>query len=486
MGNKNIDLVALAKSTMRERGFDPEFSAQIDAQVKALPSAEHFTEIHRSWKDYRHLLWTSIDNDDSKDLDQVEVAERLSEDRTRILVGIAYVDRCAGKDSPMDQHAKQNTTSVYTGVITFPMLPDALSTDRTSLNEGQDREAMIVDMIVSSEGDVIESSVSLGLVKNHAQLSYDEVSSVLDGHPSKQLPFQNALIMEQLRLQDETAQRLRKRRQERGALELETIEARPLMLDGQVKDLQVLAKNRARELIEDFMIAANSVIARFFTERKLPHIRRVIRVPKRWPRIVALAATYGTKLPDVPNSLALAQFLIVQRKKDKDRFPDLSLAVIKLLGVGEYVVFESNEQFGGHFSLAVQDYTHFTAPNRRFPDLITQRLLVSCLEKRPAAYDQNELLFLAQRCTTMTNEAQKVERLMRKAAAALLLQKRMGEVFDAIVTGSSEKGTYVRLFHPAAEGRVVKNEQGMDVGDRVQVKLIRVVPEQGFIDFAGM
>lgn len=486
MENKTIDLIALAKRVMEEKGFEVNFTKEVQAELETLQRT-CFSESYPSpFPDMRHLFWSSIDNTESRDLDQIEVAERLSEGQIRVLVGIAHVDRCVPKGNPIDQHANHNTTSVYTGVTTFPMLPELLSTGQTSLNEEQDREALIIDMTIAEDGQISSSSIYFAWVKNHAKLAYEAVSDVLTGKTLTSPNYQNAGLLQQLRLQDEAAQRLRKRRHEHGALELETIEARPMLEDGKIQGLEVQAKNRARELIEDFMIAANSVIARFFIEHKIPSIRRVVKVPKRWDRIVTLAASYGTKLPSEPDCVSLAQFLVAERKKDPLRFPDLSLSIVKLLGSGEYLVEDPNEKPTGHFGLAVQDYTHSTAPNRRYIDLITQRLIKSCLEKRTAAYNKSELLAIAARCTEMTNQAQKVERFMRKAAAAVLLQDHLGEVFDAIVTGASTKGTYVRLFKPPAEGRVIENEDQMDVGDKVRVKLVRVSPEEGFIDFAGL
>lgn len=482
MNHKNIDLVALARRVMTERGFEVDFSNEVYQQLEELKKTSSSIPSSSVLPDLRHLLWSSIDNNDSRDLDQIEVAESLTGGQIRVLVGIAHVDQDVQKGTPIDQHATHNTTSVYTGVVTFPMLPELLSTDRTSLNESQHREALVIDMIISKEGQVTSSSIYLALVENHAKLAYNEVSAVLEGLSVPNPHFQNTALITQLRLQDEAAQRLRNQRHEHGALELETIEAIPTMLNGKIQSLEIQPKNRARELIEDFMIASNLVMTRFFIDHHVPSIRRVVRIPKRWPRIVSVAAQHGIKLPEEPDSLALAQFLVEQRKRDPERFPDLSLTIVKLLGMGEYVVTEPDQNDGGHFGLAVQDYTHSTAPNRRYPDLITQRLLKACLLKLPIPYNKPELTVLAEHCTERANEAQKVERFMHKAAAALLLQEKLGEIFDAIVTGVSEKGTYVRLYKPPVEGRVIENYAGMEVGDKVRVKLVHVSPEEGFID----
>ncbi|MBV8755647.1 MAG: RNB domain-containing ribonuclease [Deltaproteobacteria bacterium] len=473
----DIDMVAVARRVLQENGFEPDFPPGIEASIPATPAPEPA-------KDLRDLPWSSIDNSDSMDLDQIEYAERLPDGSIRVLVGIADVDALAPKGSLVDQHAYANTCTLYTGVHIFPMLPEVLSTNRTSLLEdGTPRLAVITEYVVKSDGTLDESktAVYVATVLNKAKLAYESVGAWLDGHGDA--PHGGAVIADQLKLQDEAASRLRELRHEHGALDFETIEAQPVMKDGQIVDLQVLAKNRARNLIEDLMIAANGATARYLETRGRSSIRRVVPKPKRWDRIVELAATFGTQLPQEASSVALSQFLADRRKADPTHFADLSLSIVKLIGPGEYVLQRANDPDTGHFGLAVTDYAHSTAPNRRYPDLVTQRLLKTCAAGKPAAYSDDELAQIAQHCTERENGARKVERTMRKVAAARLLSDHIGETFDAIVTGVGEHGTFVRLLRPPAEGRVVRGEAGMDVGDKVHVKLVDTAPERGFIDF---
>ncbi|MEO8307349.1 MAG: RNB domain-containing ribonuclease [Pseudomonadota bacterium] len=468
---------------MLERGLMPDFSAAAIKQTDSITAAANTTG--SDIRDLRALLWASIDNDDSRDLDQLSVAEPLPNGAVKILIAIADVDALVGRDSPIDDHARANTTSVYTAAQIFPMLPEKLSTDLTSLGEGQTRLAIVIEMTVSKEGAVSDPQVYRAAVLNRAKLAYSSVGAWLENKAGPPLQVASVAGLEQqLRLQDQVAQALKAVRHANGALTLETIEARAVFDDGVLTDLRPDEKNRAMELIEDFMIAANGVTARFLEARKLPSLRRVLRSPERWGLIVALAASFGEPLPATPDVVALNAFLIKLREADPARFPDLSLRVIKLLGSGEYVLELPGQRAAGHFGLAVNDYTHSTAPNRRFPDLITQRLLKSALTGSPAPYTEAQLQELAEHCTQQEDMATKVERQVRKSAAAMLLGSHIGERFDAIVTGASDKGTWVRISRPTAEGRVVKGFEGLDVGDTVQVQLVHTDAARGFIDFA--
>jgi exoribonuclease-2 len=435
-------------------------------------------------RDLRKLLWCSIDNDDSRDLDQLTVAEDLGGGRTRVMVAVADVDAVVRKDTPIDEHARHNTTSVYTAAKIFPMLPEKLSTNLTSLNEHQERVAMVMDMTVDSDGSMTEGTVYRALVYNQAQLAYNSVGAWLQGQsgvPEKVAAVKG--LAENLKLQDKTADAMRELRHEHGALDLETIEARAVFSDGHVVDLQAEARNNAKNLIEDFMIAANGVTARFLESQRFSSIRRVVRSPERWDRIEAIAADLGDRLPPDPDAKALEEFLVRRHKADPLRFPDLSLSIVKAMGPGEYVM----ERYGatpiGHFGLAVRDYTHSTAPNRRFPDLLAHRLLKAALAGARSPYSDDELASLADRCTESEDAANKVERQVRKSAAAMLLASRIGERFDGIVTGASAKGTWVRIFHPPIEGKVVHGAEGLDIGHKVRVKLIDTNVDAGFIDF---
>lgn len=469
-----VDLRAYAHAAMIENGFEPAFSPEALAEARnARGSADGV-------RDLRALPWTSIDNLESRDLDQVEASEDLGDGRIRILIGIADVDALVPRGSAVDLHALANTTSVYTGVSVFNMLPEVLSTDKTSLNEGEDRLAVVIEYVVDREGGLSGEDVYRALVHNHQKLVYEDVAAFLEGG-SQQVDDATA---SQLRMQDTAACRMRERRYENGALDFETIEARPVTKDGAIVDLVVRKKNRAAQLVEDFMIAANGVMARALDKKKVSSIRRVVRSPDRWKRIMTLAAAKGARLPEEPDNIALSRFLNEQRARDPEGFAELSLSVVKLMGPGEYALERAGAPHSGHFGLAVQDYTHSTAPNRRFSDLITHRMLKAALLNAPPAYRDEELAEIATRCTEKENDARKVERRVRKAAAALLLSGRIGETFDAVVTGAAAKGTFVRLLRPSAEGRVVRGVEGLDVGDRVRVKLLSTDIEKGFIDFA--
>ncbi len=480
--NGHFDIHAAARRILAAAGFEPDINQaarqQLDALTKPAPMPPGV-------RDLRQLPWSSIDNNESRDLDQVEVAEALPDGSIKLIVGIADVDSLVPKSSPLDEHALANCTSVYTGIDVFPMLPEKLSTDLTSLNENADRLAIAIETVVDENGDVHSFDVYRAMVRNQAKLAYDAVGEWLGGGNVPDKVGGNAVLSNQLKLQRDASQRLKAERLRNGALELETIEATPVTKDGRIVDLAVVHKNQARDLIEDFMIASNVAIAKFLESRGRSGIRRVVREPERWGRIVELAARYGTTLPADPDSLALAKFLAERRTADPDRFPDLSLSVVKLMGPGIYALDLPGKDPGGHFGLATHDYSHATAPNRRYADLVTQRLVKAALAEQPAPYSNDELASVAERCTEREDAENKVERTIRKTAAALLLRDRIGETFDAIVTGANQKGTFVRTIRPPAEGMVVRHHEGFDVGDRVRVKLVGADPNRGFIDFEG-
>ena len=476
-------LLRVARGAMIARGLEPEFPAPALAEAAALaaPAAPFGTDV----LDLRGLAWCSIDNDDSRDLDQLTVAAASGAGRTKLMVAVADVSAVVEPGSAVDRHARTNTTSVYTSPRNFPMLPDRLSSDLTSLVQDGDRLAWVVELEVDEQGHGGASRVYRAVVRNHAKLAYSSVGPWLEGKGEAPASIASiAGLADNLRLQDAAAQQLKTHRHEQGALELETVELQVRFDGDAVGDLVTETRNRAKELIEDFMIAANGVIARFLEARQFPVFRRVVRSPKRWPRIVELAFALGEHLPPEPDVKALHDFLLKRRAADPLRFPDLSLAIIKLLGRGEYMVGFPGQVVTGHFGLAVTEYTHSTAPNRRYPDLVTQRLLRAALAGQAVPYAPEELTSLASDCTLKEDAAQKVERLVRKAAAACWLANRIGEEFDAIVTGVSDKGTWARLLDPPVEGRIEQGAQGLDVADRVRVRLIHTDPERGFIDFA--
>jgi len=464
---------------MQEYGLEPDFPAAALAEAKAAPST-----MLDGGRDLRSLLWSSIDNDESRDLDQLEVCVGNQGATSRLLVAIADVDAVVAQGDAVDSHARTNTTSVYTPARVFPMLPEALSTDKTSLLPDVDRAAIVIQLDVDETGIVRQFDVYRAQVRNRAKLTYDEVGAWLEGSGPAPAELASVGGLEaQLRQQDRIAQALRTNRQAQGALDFDRGELRPLIEDGRVTDLQAVASGRARDLIEDFMIAANGAAAGFLAARRSPSIRRVVRTPERWARIVGLAAERGATLPVDPDVRALEAFLNRERTRSPEAFDDLSLSVIKLLGRGEYVV-ATGDNTPGHFALAVTSYSHSTAPNRRYPDLIMQRLLKAAAAGAPPTYPVPELENLATHCTAQEDAANKVERLVQKAAAALLLSHHIGEEFDAVVTGASSKGTWVRLHHPKVEGKLERGFQGLDVGDRVRVRLMSTDPERGFIDFA--
>ena len=468
---------------MIEHGFQPDFPAGTQTELAAI-EAQPAVPAADGLADLRNLLWSSIDNDTSKDLDQIEWAEQLPDGRIRVLIGVADVDARVSKGTVIDKHAQFETTSVYTGVTIYPMLPTELSEGITSLNENQDRAAIVVEYSVDANGATSDEKAYRALVHNRAQLAYPSIGAWLEGKaaPPPKVAASSDLAA-QLKLQDTAAQRMAGGRYQHGALEFETIETQPVLVTDEIIGIAPIEKNRATSLIEEFMIAANGVVARTFENEGLASIRRIVRVPKRWDRIVELAAQKDTTLPAEPDSKALNDFLHAQNQKDPDHLPDLSLAVIKLMGPGEYVLIKPNAPSPGHFGLAVRDYTHSTAPNRRFPDVVTQRVLKAWLMKSTAPYSEDDLNAIAQRCTEMEDAARKVEREMAKRIAAVVLHPHIGQSYQAIVTGASEKGTFVRTIDPHVDGMVVRGAKGLDVGDRVTVKLVNTDPQRGYIDF---
>jgi ribonuclease R len=481
--HKNIGVLReIARRVMRERGLLPDFSSAARLQAGAISGPA--TGQGEFMADLRDRLWVSIDNDDSRDLDQLSVAESHDDGAVKILLAIADVDTLVGRDSPIDKDAAINTTSVYTVAQVFPMLPEKLSTNLTSLAQDEDRLAIIIDMTIAANGSVAHSDLYRAVVRNRAKLAYDSVAAWLDGRGPMPAPVAAVPgLDEQLRTQDRAAAMLKAARRARGALSLQTLEPHAVFDSELLSDLQPDESNRAKELIEDFMIAGNSVTARYLAGRNRASLRRVLRTPERWNRIVALAAELGEWLPATPSAQALNQFLLKRRQADPGRFPDLSLTIIKLLGRGEYVLDRSGEHTECHFGLAINDYTHSTAPNRRYADLVTQRLVKATLQNVPHPYGEQELAALAAHCTIQEHNAAKVERAVRKSAAALLLSGREGQRFDAIVTGAAAKGTWVRIAAPTTEGKVIRGYTGMAVGDRVRVELVHTDVERGFVDF---
>lgn len=475
-----VILKEIAHRVMIERGLAPDFSPEVLTELATIRGAAP----GQGARDVRHLLWCSIDNDDSRDLDQLSVAEALPDGETKLLVAIADVAALVGDGSAIDRHARQNTTSVYTAAEIFPMLPERLSTDLTSLGFGCDRRAIVVEMVFGASGGLVRSAIYEALVHNRAKLAYNSVAAWLEGTG----PMPEAIeavpgLAENLRRQDEVAQVLRRLRHEHGALSLETIQARPIFDDGHITGLAPERTNRAKQLIEDLMIAANGVTAKYLASRRFPSVRRIVRTPKNWDRLVELAAEHGARLPAHPDAPALEAFLVAARERDPVHFPDLSLSVVKLIGAGEYVVEFPGETAPGHFGLAVKDYAHSTAPNRRYPDVITQRLLKAALADRQVPFRADELTALAEHCTEQEDAAKKVERQVGKSAAAILLAPHQDEEFDGIVTGAADKGTWVRILHPPVEGKLVGDAGRVRVGDRTRVKLVHVDVERGYIDF---
>lgn len=478
-------LAAAAVAAMRAEGFEPEFPSSVLDEVSGLAAAATYP-LNSATADLRELPWSSIDNRSSRDLDQIEIAERVASS-IRLRIGVADVSALLPLRCAADEHAALNTTSVYTGAVTFPMLPERLSTDLSSLNEGEDRLALVVEFMIDEDGSLGVPTVYPAIVRNHAKLTYEAIGSWLDGTgPPPPAFLRMPALAEQIQLQDEAACRLRRARASSGALDFESVEATPVVANGKVIDLAVARGNRARDLIEDFMVAANRSVALFLLEHSTPSIRRVVREPRRWDRIVALAAELCETLPDKPDNRALAAFLGRRRAADPQHFADLSLSVVKLLGAGEYVLERriGDRRLAGHFGLAVADYVHTTAPNRRFVDLVTQRLLHAVLTDSERPYSDAELAEIARHCTERSRAARKIERSVRKIAGAMMLAERVGESFTAVITASSPKGIYARLLSPPVEGRVARGGRGLDVGDTVRLTLVAVDPARGWIDFA--
>ncbi|GAC1364317.1 MAG: RNB domain-containing ribonuclease [Acidobacteriaceae bacterium] len=483
MPSNTFDLSASAAEEMVRQGFQLDAEPGADEQVATLKGKDAAPDEPKA-RDLRQLPWSSIDNDTSRDLDQAEVAERV-DGGVCVRVAIADVAVEVPKDSPLDRFAAQQTQTVYTAVRNFPMLPVALSTDLTSLNEAGDRMSVVTEFTVGAQGEVQGAGVYEALIRNAAQLAYSTAGAWLEGHAEGATKIgASAALQEQLRLQEEASKALHARRLREGALDFTRVEADPLVVDGQVQSLAVAQKNAATMLIEELMIATNETTARLLLEAKRSCIRRVVRSPERWPRIVELVKHHGTELPGTPDSGALNAFLVEQRKADPDHYPELALSIIKLMGPGEYVLSRADEaEQKGHFGLAARDYTHSTAPNRRYVDLVTQRLVKAMLAAEAAPYTDEELAAIAKHCTERESAARKVERAMQKREAAVALSGRVGSTFRGVITGASSKGVYVRVFQPPVEGRIVQQEQGLDVGDRVQVTLLRTDPQHAYIDF---
>jgi exoribonuclease-2 len=482
---KTSELNALARQALIDNNFVPDFTPQIIDAAKSLNEQEIISYAYSSVRDLRSLLWSSIDNAASLDLDQVEYAEKLPNGDIRLLVGIADVDSFVPKDSVIDRFAARNVTSIYVGSDVFPMLPERLSTDLTSLREGVDRLAVVIEMIVSEHADVQTGDVFPALLRNRAKLSYEEIGAWLDEKGEVPESVSQIEGMEaQIRLQYETAMRLHNFRKQKGALEFETIEAKVVINADEIVDIRVERHNAARDIIENFMIAANVQTAEFLENRNVPSLRRVVKNPQRWNRIVAIARAFGENLPENPDSLRLAEFLARRKSSDRKHYPDLSLSIIKLLGAGEYVVQEAGADAGGHFGLAVLDYTHSTAPNRRYVDLIVQRLIKATVAGKPSPYTFEELNQIAAKCNERESAARKVERQMNKTIAGSIMSTRIGEEFDAIVTGINDRGTFARVLNPPVDGRIVEGDADLQIGDEVRVRLTATDVQRGFIDFA--
>jgi exoribonuclease II len=482
---QHANLSAAAEQLMHENGFAVDMPPAAVQQLAGIDLTTKTLAAARDVRDLRGLLWSSIDNDTSRDLDQLEVAEEAPSGATKVLVAIADVDAFVAEDSPIDEFAADQTTTVYMGIRNFPMLPEPLSTSATSLLQDADRLAIVVEFLVTSEGHVESSTAYRALVRNKAQLTYGGIGPWLDGAAPAPTKVQDSpALQEQLKLQNRAASALRNDRHRHGALNIETMESRPILRNQEVVSLETEQKNSATTLIEDFMIAANEAVARLLEDQRCSFIQRVVRTPARWDRIVALAKSLGGHLPETPDSKALNEFLVARAAQDPDHFPDLSLAVIKLMGPGEYVLTRpGDDRRAGHFGLAVDDYTHSTAPNRRFADLVTQRLVKAVMAGGPTPYSDDRLGAIAAKCTEKANLARKVEREMSKRIAAVAMQNRLGEQFTAIVTGVTPHGTFVRIVQPHVEGFLVDG-QGLDVGDKLTVTLVKTDVDRGFIDFA--
>ena len=475
------DLRAVARQAMIDSGFQPDYTPEMNAELQQIGKQ---ADTGASLKDLRSLLWSSIDNDDTRDLDQIEYAEQVADGSWRLMIAIADVDAEVPKGSAIDDHAEQQTTTVYTGAVIFPMIPTELSAGATSLFADVDRKSVVIDMRVDTTGNVSAADIYRANVRNRAQLAYNSVGDWLDhGAATPAAVTKVDGVEAQVRLQAKIAAALRQTRLNNGALEIETVEARAVSQDGHVTAIEQTEKNTATDIIEDFMIAANGAVARFLEAHHVSCIRRIVRSPERWNRIADLAREFGTTLPSTPDPVALHDFLVARRQADPERFPDLSLAIVKLLGPGEYILDQPGVEEPGHFGLAVQDYTHSTAPNRRFADLVTQRVVKAVLASAPPPYTDDQLTTIARNCTLKEDAARKVERQVRKIAAAMLFSNRIGQRFKAIVTGKKSTGTFVRVLNPPVEGMLVRGDSGVDVGDEIDVELLSTNPKRGFIDF---
>ncbi len=484
-GGREFDFVARAKKEMIEEGFQPELPADSLSQLAQIEAGNVVPETTDGViRDLRMLLWSSIDNRTSRDLDQVEVAERLANGNIRLMIGIADVDAVVPERSALDDHAFANAMTVYTGAVIFPMLPESLSTDRTSLLQDVDRLTMVTEIEIGASGETVNSAFYRAWTRNYAQLAYEETGDWLDGKaPTPDRVSKVEGMEEQIRLQNEAARLIRQRRASEGALEFETVEALPIVENGKVVRVEVQQKNPARLMIENFMIAANSAMAAFLETKSIPSLQRVVRSPRRWDRMREIAAKLGVALPEIPDPKPLSIFLAERKKADPGGFPELSLSIVKLMGPGEYVLVRSKEDHAGHFGLAAYSYTHSTAPNRRFADVAVQRSLKSALANLPHPYTEEELSAIATRCTERENAARVVERTMRKVTFAVWMRDRIGERFEAVVTGKANKGTFIRVNHPPVEGKLIRGEEGFDVGDKLRVRLVHADPESGHIDF---
>ncbi|MBA3957144.1 MAG: RNB domain-containing ribonuclease [Parachlamydiaceae bacterium] len=481
--NSSRYLAEIAKNVMLTRGFLPDFSPQIQKELTAIDQPA----FNKNVIDLRDKLWVSIDNDDSRDLDQITFAEPIDATTNRVYVAIADVATTVAQQSAIDQHAEHNTTSVYTPAQIFPMLPEKLSTNLTSLNPNEDRLAIVIIFVVDQTGMFSDYSISHAMVHNHAKLAYNATGAWLETNTNPPAVFSSvANLAEQIRLQDKIAQQLKSFRHQHGMLTFDKIETKPVIENGMIVAIKEVQKNHAYELIEYFMITANTVTTRFLKEQDIPILRRIVQTPKRWDRIVEIAKELGGHLPLQPDSKALDAFLSEQRARNPETFSDLSLTIIKLIGKGEYVLQMPTEKPIPHFGLALKDYSHTTAPNRRFPDLITQRILLSRLQNTTLPYTAKELSHLALHCTQKEDDAEKVQRRLIKSAAAMLLSSHVNEFFNGIITGASDKGTWVRLLKPPVEGKVVSGYLGLDVGDRVKVQLVGVDIPNGYIDLKAI
>lgn len=483
--NKNTDRIILqniAQKAMISRGLVPDFpDVEISELNKILLPATYKPE---TAKDMRDLPWCSVDNADSLDLDQLTYAELLEGNKVKILVAIADVDALVDTKSNIDNHASQNTATVYTVAKIFPMLPEKLSTNLTSLCLDSDRCAIVVEIILGDDGRIQQSDVYQATVRNHAKLQYEKLAAWLEGNSPvyPEITKVNGLA-ENIKLQDRVAQKMKALRYEHGALEFETIEATPIFDGNTLREMKIEQRNRAKDLIEDFMIAANGTTAIFLTGKNFPTMRRVVRIPKQWDRIVELASEHGFSLPPEADSKSLSEYLKFIKQNDPLHFVDMSISVLKLLGSGEYIVNTPGSIPPGHFGLAVKDYTHSTAPNRRYPDLVTQRLLKSAIAGNSISYSTEQLEEIARYCTLKEDDVRKVERQVEKSANAILMESRIGEEFEAIVSGASPKGTWIRLIHPHVEGKLVNGFKGLKVGEKLKARLTQINVELGYIDF---